>query len=156
MSRPTAGWRKAVLSIHIAAAVGVFGSDLALLVLGLSGLYASALLIAEWLVEPLAVTALASGLLLATTGPYGLVRYWWTAIKLAITAALTGAVFVVLTPAIERAAAAAGNPQPATLLVAPILASALLLANVVLAVFKPAARISRRDVSAMNKREIPT
>jgi hypothetical protein len=148
--------RKAVLSIHIAAAVGVFGSDLALLILALSGLYPSALLIAEWLVVPLAATALASGLLLAVLGPYGLLRYWWTAIKLAITAALTGAVFVVLTPALERAADGAGNPQPATLLLAPALATALLLTNVVLAVFKPAATISQPRIPATNQKEIPT
>lgn len=156
MTKHTPRWRKGLLSIHIAAAVGVFGSDLALLVLALSGLYSSALLIAEWLVEPLAVTALATGLLLATTGPYGLVRYWWTTLKFAITAALTGAVFVVLTPALERATEAAGTPQPATLLLAPALATALLLTNVVLAVFKPAATISRRHIPAMSTKEIPT
>jgi hypothetical protein len=156
MTKLTSGWRKGILSIHIAAAVGVFGSDLALLILALSGLYPSALLIAEWLVEPLAVTALASGLLLAVLGPYGLLRYWWTAIKLAITAALTGAVFLVLTPALERAAEGAGNPQPATLLLAPALATAFLLTNVVLAVFKPAARLSRPRIRTTNQREIPT
>ena|SRR5688572_24213813 len=156
MTKLTPGWRKALLTIHIAAAVGVFGSDLALLVLALSGLFPSALLIAEWLVEPLAVTALATGALLATTGPYGLARYWWTAIKLAITAALTGAVFLVLTPALERAAQAAATPQPATLLLAPALATALLLTNVVLAVFKPAATISRRRIPTTDKKEIPT
>jgi hypothetical protein len=156
MTKLTTGWRKALLAIHIAAAVGVFGSDLALLVLAVSGLYSAALLIAEWLVEPLAVTALATGVLLASTGPYGLVRYWWTATKLAITAALTGAVFVVLTPALERAAEGAGNPQPAILLLAPALATALLLVNVVLAVFKPAATISRRRIPSMKQKEIAT
>jgi hypothetical protein len=156
MNKLTPGWRKALLSIHIAAAVGVLGSDLGLLVLASSGLYQSALLIAESLVEPLAVTALATGLLLAFLGSYGLFRYWWTAIKLGITAALTGAVFVVLTPALERAAEGAGNPQPATLLLAPALATALLLTNVLLAVFKPAATISPRRIPATKQKEIPT
>jgi hypothetical protein len=134
MIKLTPGWRKGLLSIHIAAAVGVFGSDLALLALALAGLYPSALLIAQTVVEPLAIAALATGLLLALLGPYGLLRYWWTALKLAITAALTVAVFAVLAPAL-----------------APALATALLLTNVLLAVFKPAAAITRSRVPAMNE-----
>lgn len=156
MTNLTPRRRKALLSLHIATAVGVFGSDLGVLALALAGLYPAAVLIAERLVEPLAAAALASGLLLALLGPYGLLRYWWTAIKLAITVALTGAVFLALTPALERAAAGAGNPQPATLLLAPALATALLLTNVVLAVFKPAATITRPRVPATNQKEIPT
>jgi hypothetical protein len=151
MFKLTPRWRKGLLSIHIAAAVGVFGSDLALLALALAGLYPSALLIAQTVVEPLAIAALATGLLLALLGPYGLLRYWWTALKLAITAALTVAVFAVLAPALERAAEGAGGPQPATLLLAPALATALLLTNVLLAVFKPAAAITRSRVPAMNE-----
>jgi hypothetical protein len=156
MTKLTPRPRNALLSLHIAAAVGVLGADLALLTLALSGLYSSALLIAEWVVEPLAVTALGSGLFLATLGPYGVVRYWWTAVKLAITAVLTGAVFLVLTPGLERAAEGGANPQPATLLLAPALATALLLTNVALAVFKPAASIKRPHLRTAKQKEIPT
>jgi hypothetical protein len=61
-------------------------------------------------------------------------------------------VFVVLTPALERAAKAAGNPHPATRLLATAIATALLSTNVVLAVFKRAATISRRQIPAMNQK----
>ena len=152
---------RALLVLHIAASVSLIGTDLVLLLLTVGGEYRSAVLVAQWLVEPFAVAALATGVLLGLTGPYGVLRFWWTAIKLAITAALNAAVFVVLTPALERAAASPpGAPQPVTLLVAPAIAAGLLLVNVTLAVFKPAARIPRRadrpEARGRTRERIPT
>jgi hypothetical protein len=70
---------------------------------------------------------------------------------------LTGAIFFVLTPAIERAAAAAPDEvQPATLVIAPAIAVGLLLVNVTLAVFKPAARILRPSTRATARKGIPS
>lgn len=148
------GWRKALLSLHIATTVSVLGTDLVLLLLTMSNEFSTALLVGENLVAPLAVASLATGLLLALLGPYGLLRYWWTTIKLAITAALTGAIYLALLPALRTAAA--GGAQPATLVLAPSIAIALLLVNVVFAVFKPAARLSRPAMRAPEPKEMPT
>jgi hypothetical protein len=67
---------------------------------------------------------------------------------------LTGAIFLALLPALR--AAATGGAQPATLVLAPSIAIALLLLNVVLAVFKPAARLSRPAIPSTASKEIPT
>ena len=149
------GHRRALLILHIASAVGVLGADLALLLLALREDYASGLLLAEWLIEPLAVTALVTGILLATLGSYGLFRYWWTAIKLTITAVLNAAVFLLLTPALERAVKAGTTPSALSLLLPPAVASTLLLVNVALAVAKPAARLSGPRIRSTDPKENP-
>jgi len=59
--------RKALLTAHVASAVSVLGTDLVLLVLGISSvggadprtIYPAADLIATWLLAPLAILALA-------------------------------------------------------------------------------------------------
>lgn len=153
----SAPWRKALLTLHIATTVSVLGTDLVLLMLGIAGLsgsdpetvYHAAHLVGMWLTAPLAVLSLTTGLLLATLTGWGLLRYWWVAIKLAITATLTGLVLFVLLPALEAAADTATGPDPSSLtdserlplLIAPAVASALLALNVSLAVFKPGWRL---------------
>lgn len=162
MRSPTrpAPWRKPLLAAHVATTVAVLGADLALLALGLASLggadprtiYPAASLVGARVVAPLAVLALGTGLLLGALTPWGLLRYWWVTIKLAITAALTGLVLLVLVPALGAAAAAATAPDPGAggarlpLVVAPAIASALLALNVALAVYKPGWRL-RRDAS---------
>jgi hypothetical protein len=89
-------WRKLLLTLHVTATVSVLGADLVLLALGLSSLggadprtiYPAAQLVSAWLVAPLAVLSLGTGLLLSILTPWGLLRYWWVAIKLAITGVL--------------------------------------------------------------------
>jgi hypothetical protein len=88
-----AAWRNLLLTVHVLATVGVFGADLVLLVLGASSVfgadprtvYPAAHLIGQILVQPLAFAALGTGVALALLTPWGLFRYWWTAIKLAIS-----------------------------------------------------------------------
>lgn len=95
--RREAPWRKPLLAIHIVASVGVLGADLALLALGISGaqgaepetVYPAMSLVGAWLIAPLAVLALGTGLLQAVLRGWGLARYWWVTIKLTITAVLT-------------------------------------------------------------------
>jgi hypothetical protein len=151
-------WRKGLLSVHIAAAVGALGTDAALLALGISGagdadpetVYPAASLIGSWLVAPLAVTALVSGLLLGLLSEWGLVRYWWVTIKLAITATLVVVLLSVLLPALQDAAdtATAGgelaDADRGPLVAGPVVAVTLLALNVVLAVFKPGWRLRAR------------
>ncbi len=146
-------WRKLLLTTHIAATVSVLGADLTLLTLGISGLsgsdqraiYPAAHLISAFLVAPLAVLSLGTGLLLAVLTPWGLLKYWWVAIKLAITTALTGVVLLVLVPRLGAAAESVTATVPdlltsgqrLPLAIAPAVASALLVVNIALAVFKP-------------------
>jgi hypothetical protein len=156
----SARWRKLLLSVHVVATVSVLGTDLVLLALGLSSLsgadprtiYPAAHLVGARLVAPLAVLALGSGLLLGALTPWGLLRYWWVTIKLAITAVLTGVVLFVLVPRLGAAAEAVSGPAPGVLtsaerlplVIAPAIASTLLVLNVVLAIFKPGWRLRFR------------
>ena len=87
----SAPWRKLLLSLHVATTVSVLGTDLVLLTLGIASLggadprtiYPAAHLASAWLVAPLAVLSLGTGLLLGWLTPWGVFRYWWVTIKLA-------------------------------------------------------------------------
>src|SRR5829696_3927491 len=117
-------WRKLLLTIHVASAVSVLGTDLVLLVLGISSvrgaypqtIYPAAHLVATWLLAPLALVALGTGVLLGSLTQWSLLRYWWVTIKLALTAILTGVILFVLVPRLGVAADAATalNPRPFT------------------------------------------
>jgi hypothetical protein len=154
-------WRKPLLAIHIVASVGVLGADLVLLALGISGargadpetVYPAMSLVSAWLIAPLAVLALGTGLLQAVLRGWGLARYWWVTIKLTITAVLTGVVLFVLVPGLRTAAETATGLSAQALLddaerlvfvIAPSVAITLLLLNVVLAIYKPTWRIRSR------------
>jgi hypothetical protein len=154
LSRP---WRNLLLSLHIAASVGVLGTDLVLLTFGVASLagadpltvYPAARLVGTWLVAPLALLTLGTGLALALLTPWGLFNYWWVTIKLAIVVVLTGAVLFVLVPSLSATAAMVSGsaPQPLStgqrlpLLLAPAAASTLLAIALLLAVFKPGWRL---------------
>jgi hypothetical protein len=151
------GVYRLLLALHITAAVGALGAELVLLALGLAALsgaapatvFPAAFVAAAYVVRPLAVLTLLTGVVLALASPYGLVRHWWTLIKLAIVLALTGAVFFGLEPSLAESAgrAAAGAPvlRGQTLLIAaPLIAITLLFVAVLLGVFKPFGRIGAR------------
>jgi hypothetical protein len=110
-------------------------------------------LVSAWLIAPLAVLALGTGLLQAVLRGWGLARYWWVTIKLTITAVLTGVVLFVLVPGLRTAAETATGLSAQALLddaerlvfvIAPSVAITLLLLNVVLAIYKPTWRIRSR------------
>jgi hypothetical protein len=159
--------RKLLTFAHIALAVSILGADLVLITLGLAGLagdpitvYPAAELIGSRVMWPLAIASVATGVTLALTGPYGLFRFWWVAIKLTITLLLTGLLAFVLLPALAAAAeatasgAAPSESRRLLLVLGPIASSSLLLTNIALAVFKPkwrfmrAARPERTEVPA--------
>lgn len=153
----TSSWRKLLLTLHVAASVSVLGSDLVLLALGIAGLSGADLritlpasaIVSAWLVAPLAVLALSTGLLLGLLTPWGILRYWWVMIKMMITAVLTGLVLFVLVPRLGAAAAAVTGPdssllagqEPVLFVVAPAIAATLLVVNVALSIFKPGWRL---------------
>jgi hypothetical protein len=157
-------WHKLLVTVHVIATVSVLGADLVLLALGIAGMgsmepraiYPIAHLVAAWLVAPLAALALGTGLLLGVLTPWGVFRYWWVTIKLAITVLLTGAVLFVLVPGLGATADVVTGlaPRPLTnaervpLLVAPAVASSLLMLSVTLAVFKPRWRLRAHTAGA--------
>lgn len=146
--------RKSLTLLHIAVAVSVLGIDVVLIALGLAGytagpgsIYPAAQLIGARLLWPLAIASLITGVALALLGPFGLFRFWWVAIKLTITLALTGLLAFILLPALASAAeaTAAGEALTASrrlvLTIGPLASSSLLLVNIALAVFKPKWRL---------------
>lgn len=160
ISLMSATYRKALLTLHIVAAAGALGGDLAFLALAAWGhkattdpvsVYPAAHTLAEVLIAPLALLTLLTGVMLATLSDYGLLRYWWTAIKLAITVTLSVLVFVAVIPALGQAANdatgtahAVASSKRTLLLIIPSFASSLVIVNVLLAVTKPAKRLLNR------------
>jgi hypothetical protein len=132
--------------------------NLLLLTLGIASLsgadpqtiYPAAHLVSAWLAAPLALLSLGTGLLLGVLTPWGLFRYWWVTIKLAITAGLTLVVLFVIVPRLSIVAASVGASgtlpigERLPLVIAPLLASVLLALNVFLAIFKPGGRLRAR------------
>jgi hypothetical protein len=80
---------------------------------------------------------------------YGLVRYWWVAVKLAMSLLLSSLVIVLLRPGLHEAAyygrqLADGLPgtfNSSWLLYPPVVSTSALLFAMVLAVFKPRGRV---------------
>jgi hypothetical protein len=149
-SKP-APWRTPLLTVHIIASVGAIGAALVLLALGVAGLrgadphtvYPAAHLVEQWVIAPLAVLALGTGLAQATLSRFGLTRYWWVTVKLAVTAVLTAVVFLVLEPGLATTAAAESltDAQRLRVVLFPAVALALLVGNVILGLTKPNRRL---------------
>ncbi|MFU8852188.1 DUF2269 domain-containing protein [Micromonospora sp. SL1-18] len=166
-SRPVRPRRRLLLTAHVVVAVGVLGADVVLLALGISGLggadpttvYPAIDLIASSVIVPLALLALATGLALALGSPWGLARHWWVTIKLSVTTVLAALAILMLTPTADRAADAAvalaatptGQGDHLRLVLIPAVATATLIMNVALAIYKPFGRIGgdSRGPSAM-------
>jgi hypothetical protein len=156
--------RKAVLTVHIVSAGAWIGIDVLVAVLvgvGLSGGSAAARglalrALAEYVVTPMltsALVCLGSGLLLGLATKWGLVRYWWVAVKLAMNLVLCTLIVVALRPGMPEVGAAgvaleAGQVPSADLsfLVYPPAVSLTALAiATLLAVYKPWGRVRRRS-----------
>ena len=61
-------------------------------------------LVAVWPLLTLGMLCLLTGILLGLGSRYGLVRYWWVAVKLALNLVLSGLVLVALAPEVADAA----------------------------------------------------
>jgi hypothetical protein len=150
--------RKAALTAHVACSVGWLGSVLAFLGLALVGLaagdaatvgavYIALDPLARFVLLPLGLASLATGVIQGLGTPWGLIRHHWVLAKLAITLAATALLALHLSP-IERAADIARSEPFGTsnlgglrgqLVLYPALAAAALLAATAVSVFKPAA-----------------
>jgi hypothetical protein len=155
--------RQAVLVLHIVSAVGWIGVDLALLPLVLTGLttndgataaaaFEAVAILVPWTVPALSVLIVTTGVLLGLGTKWGLVRYWWVAVKLVISLILVTLVFTSLLPAVTSIDVASGSSgdavratldDPTVFLYPPVVSSLMLLAAVVLSVIKPWGRRSR-------------
>ena len=161
--------RKSILVVHIASAGAWIGIDVVMGVVVFTAngaddatralCYQALELFAGWPLVVTGLVCLASGVVLGLGTAYGLVRYWWVAIKLALNIVLVALVPVALRPeVIEKAeqgnrfvAGEAASLAVGDLIFPPIVSPTLLLVAMVLAVFKPwgrfrKGRASRRDV----------
>jgi hypothetical protein len=91
---------KFALTAHVTASVGLLGAIAAFLVLAVAGLtsqdaqtvraaYRSMLLIAQFVIVPLALASLLTGLIQSLGTPWGLFRHYWVLVKLLLTAFAT-------------------------------------------------------------------
>lgn len=148
--------RKGVLLVHILSAAAWFGVDLALITLVLTAMLtsdpqtaATAMqavdLFAIWPMFTAAIVCLVSGVVLGLGSKYGLVRYWWVAVKLAINivfavlivTGLRSGVAEVADRGARLAAGADSGGVPMDMLGPVIVAPTLLLTAYLLSVFKP-------------------
>jgi hypothetical protein len=154
--------RKAVLLVHVLSAAAWLGIDLALGILvvialstedvGTAGIAIQAVdLFAIWPMFGASAVCLVSGAVLGVGSKYGLVRYWWVAIKLVLNVGMSLLIAFALRPGVREAARIgermmAGDPTavlPSGLMHPVVVAPTLLLFAYVLSVFKPWGRIRR-------------
>ncbi|MFJ8664041.1 hypothetical protein [Streptomyces sp. NPDC093795] len=111
--------RKLALTTHVTVSVGWFGAVAVFLALAVTGLTAQDALtvrsvyvtmgVAGWyVILPLCFASLVTGVVSSLGTTWGLLRYYWVTVKLAITVLATGALLLHMPPIshIARAAAA--------------------------------------------------
>lgn len=118
MSAPSV--RTAHLVLHVGTSVGWMGAVLAYLALGISAVtsedeqavraaYRMMQPVAWFVVLPLALTSLLTGIVQSLISPWGLFRHYWVTISLVATA-VAALVLVLHLPAIDDLAATAADP----------------------------------------------
>jgi hypothetical protein len=159
----TAGLRKFSLTVHVSASVGWLGAVAAFLALAVTGVTSEdtqtvrAVSIALepltwWVIVPLALTSLLSGVVQALGTPWGLFRHYWVVIKLLLT--LIATAVLLLTVGSIRSLARRATEQPEVSVDMQGMISSLvlhsgggllvLLVITVLSVYKPVGRIRFR------------
>jgi hypothetical protein len=149
--------RKAVLVLHILAGGAWVGLDVMLGVLVFTPVLASdpataalcyqVLPLLTWPLVTAALASLVTGVVLGLGTHYGLLRYWWVAVKLGLNVVLAVLVWVLLRPGLEAAAeygrqlSAAVPTDVSTLVFPPIVSTSALVVATALAVYKPWGRI---------------
>jgi Predicted integral membrane protein (DUF2269) len=146
--------RKVVLTVHIAAALGLFGASFVLFVGGLHAatrdnpedahaVYTLLRLLTFSVDIPLAVITLLGGLTLAVTSKWGIFRYWWVMGKLALYVATLTVGITLIGPSIDNMLDVTETDSPSesgtrwTLSFLPAVQAAMLLTAATLGVFKP-------------------
>lgn len=149
------GARKAALTAHVASSVGWFGAVIAFLALAIAGLasgnpeparaaYLAMELTGWFVIVPLSLASLITGVLQALGTQWGLFRHYWVLVKFVITVLATAVLLVHMRPVSQLAEQAAGTDLAGVhgSLQIQVLADAgaaavVLLVAVVLSVFKP-------------------
>lgn len=154
--------RKAVLITHILAVGTWVGVDVLVAVLVLAGrlspdpavrgaAYQALGTFVVWPMLAAALTSLVTGVVLGLGSKYGLVRYWWVAVKLALNLVLCALIVVLLRPGLaelaaygrEVAAGTAAERNLADLFYPPAVSLTALTIATVLSVAKPWGRTRR-------------
>jgi uncharacterized membrane protein len=157
--------RKTVLVLHILAAGTWFGLDVAMAVLVFTAIFTesaevrahtlqSLRLVTVWPMFSAAMLSLITGVILGLGSKYGLVRYWWVAIKLALNIILSTLIVTALRGEVAKAAdlgsqLAVGVDLDwnfSNMLFPPIVSPTALTVAFLLAIFKPWGRIRRSRV----------
>lgn len=155
--------RRIFLAAHILSSAAWFGIDLALGILVLTamrtdvpetaGMALQAIeIFAIWPMFVASIVCLITGAVLGLGSKYGLVRYWWVAVKLGVNVLMSTLIVVALRPGVSEAAhigarLVAGDRTaavPSDLLYPVFVAPTLLLLAYLLSVFKPWGRIRRQ------------
>lgn len=150
------GARKVALIAHVAASVGWFGTIAAFLALAVAGLvsqdalvvrasYVGMDLIAWYVILPLCLAALLTGLIQGWVSPWGLFSHYWVVVKLLLTVLATVVLLIHLQPISYVAGVAVqsgiGGEElmrvRIQLLVDAAAAMGVLLVNTALSVLKP-------------------
>ena len=156
-------WHKATLVAHIISAGAWIGVDVIVAVLVMTGrfggdpalrslAYRALAAFVVWPMLAAGLLSLATGLVLGLATTWGVLRYWWVAVKLALNLVLCTLILVVLKPGMDEVAAYGrellnGSPDPtavSNLFFPPAVSLTTLILATVLAVFKPWGRIRRR------------
>ncbi|MGW7341586.1 DUF2269 domain-containing protein [Streptomyces sp. NPDC054808] len=148
LNRPA---RRACLVVHVVASAAWLGLTLGLLALGVTAATNASpetveaavrcmKLFADWLLLPLALLTLASGLVLSLGTPWGLARHRWVYTKFWLTLGTTVATFFALRPGVNSAVAAvAAGPLPdaGDVLFGPVVSLSAYVFMTVISLLKP-------------------
>ncbi|MBT2390747.1 MULTISPECIES: hypothetical protein [unclassified Streptomyces] len=164
-------WRKLALTAHVTASVGWLGAVAVFLALTLVGLmstdgqavrsvYVALELVGWYVIVPLCFASLLTGVVSALGTTWGLARYYWVVVKLAITVLATIALLVHMRPVGSLADAAASAVWSSgdlrglriQLVVQSAAALAALLVATGLSVFKPQGRTRYGQRKAFEQR----
>lgn len=168
--------RRFALTVHLAVSVGMLGAVAIFFALAIVGVtshdadlvraaYRVAGLATWWIIVPSAFAALLTGVLSSLGTPWGLVRYYWVAIKLALTVVVV-VVLLIQTRSIDMMAAmATSGPLEAGAMIGPraglVLHSGggflVLLVTTVLSIYKPRGLTrygAARERAAREKKEL--
>jgi hypothetical protein len=155
--------RKLALTVHVTASVGWLGAVAAFLALALAGLaaqdaataqalYLAMILTTVYVIVPLALAALLTGVISSLSSPWGLVRHYWVVAKLSLVVVAT----IVLLAWIGQRGGLAGVAEATAFAESgfsearldPVIHSVggllILLAANALAIYKPQGRIRYR------------
>jgi hypothetical protein len=115
------GLRKAALTVHVASSLGWLGAVGVFLTLAVAGTtsdeqgtiraaYVAMELATRFVIVPLALATVVSGVVQALGTPWGLLRHWWVVIKLVVTVVAVLVLLQQLDPIRSLGEAAAAAP----------------------------------------------